>query len=184
MRTEEIKIYKFEELSDEAKEKAIEDFRDGNLDYDWWDNTYEDARNVDLKITGFDTGRGNRINIEFYGLAKDTAESILKEHGESTETYKLAKEFIKTNNFLQNTIEVYIELLEETELEDEQERYTENLEFHEDEMEELSDEFLKDLGEEYLSMLKNEVEYLQSDEAIIETIEANEYEFLQNGEMY
>jgi hypothetical protein len=184
MRTEQVKIYKFEELSDEAKEKAIEEFRGTNLDSDWWDFIYEDARNVDLKITGFDTGRGNRINIEFYGLAKDTAESILREHGDDTETYKLAKEFIKTNNFLQNTIEVYTELLEETELGYEQERYAENLKFHDDKMGSLSDEFLKDLGEECLSILKDEAEYLQSDEAIIETIEANEYEFLQDGERY
>lgn len=36
-------LYKFEELSDRAKEKAREWYRAGQLDYDWWDSVYEDA---------------------------------------------------------------------------------------------------------------------------------------------
>lgn len=41
MRTEEITIYKFDELSESAKEKAREWYRDGALDYQWWDYQYE-----------------------------------------------------------------------------------------------------------------------------------------------
>ena len=36
-------LYKFEELSDRAKEKAREWYRSGQLDYDWWDFVYDDA---------------------------------------------------------------------------------------------------------------------------------------------
>jgi hypothetical protein len=36
-------LYKFEELSDRAKEKARSWYREGQLDYDWWDFIYEDA---------------------------------------------------------------------------------------------------------------------------------------------
>ena len=41
-----------EKLSDKAKQKAIEKFYDINVDYDWWDSVYEDAKNIGLKITG------------------------------------------------------------------------------------------------------------------------------------
>ena len=35
--------YTFDELSDTAKEKAREWYRDGQLDYDWWEFVYDDA---------------------------------------------------------------------------------------------------------------------------------------------
>lgn len=43
------------------------------------------------------------------------------------------------------------------------------------------EQFAKDLLEEYAHMLQSEYEYLTSEEAIIETIQANEYEFDENG---
>ena len=59
--------YKFEELSPKAKEKARDWFREGALDYDWWDSTYEDAASIGLKITGFDLGRGGRsVDAQFH----------------------------------------------------------------------------------------------------------------------
>jgi hypothetical protein len=39
----EVTLYQFDELSDKAKEKARDWYRDGQFDYDWWDSTYEDA---------------------------------------------------------------------------------------------------------------------------------------------
>lgn len=43
MRTEtkEFKIYKFKELSEKVQEKVIEQNRDCNVNYDWWDCTYD-----------------------------------------------------------------------------------------------------------------------------------------------
>lgn len=37
-------VYSFDELSDKAKERAREWFREGNLDHDWWEFVYEDAK--------------------------------------------------------------------------------------------------------------------------------------------
>lgn len=42
MRIKETKVYKYEELSDEAKEKARDWFRQDYPDYDWWGSTYDD----------------------------------------------------------------------------------------------------------------------------------------------
>src|SRR6476619_4611231 len=46
-------LYKFDELSDAAKERAREWFREGALDYDWWDFIYEDAARM-ANILGID----------------------------------------------------------------------------------------------------------------------------------
>ena len=57
MKTLTINLYQFSELSDEAKEKAISNLSDINVDFDWWTNTYEDAARIGLKITSFDLDR-------------------------------------------------------------------------------------------------------------------------------
>lgn len=42
MRTKHTTVYTYNELSDKAKERARNWYREGNLDYDWWDCLYED----------------------------------------------------------------------------------------------------------------------------------------------
>jgi len=39
-------VYYFDELSDKAKDKARDWFREGALDYDWYGTTFEDAVRV------------------------------------------------------------------------------------------------------------------------------------------
>ena len=33
-------VYSFNELSDDAKERALNEFRCINVEYDWWDDAY------------------------------------------------------------------------------------------------------------------------------------------------
>lgn len=42
-RTIETPVYKFDQLSDEAKAKALEKNYDWNTDHEWWDSCYDDA---------------------------------------------------------------------------------------------------------------------------------------------
>jgi hypothetical protein len=153
MRIVETKVYLFDELSDEAKEKAIEGLADINIDHEWWDCTYEDAANVGIKLTEFDIGRGNYCRGEFIDSAEDVAAEIIKGHGESCETHKTATEFL-------NHI-----------TEDENERA------------ELNNEFAYSILEDYRIILQKEYEYLTSEDMIIETIKANEYEFTEDGKL-
>jgi len=44
MKTIEINLYQFNELSESAKQTAIEWYRSVNLDYDWWEFIYDDAK--------------------------------------------------------------------------------------------------------------------------------------------
>ena len=54
MKTKTITVYEFDDLSDSAKEKAIENVRHGGyMDYEWYDCVYEDAKEIG-KILGID----------------------------------------------------------------------------------------------------------------------------------
>lgn len=61
MKTKSYNVYKFNELSEESQQKAIENLYDINVDYDWWESTHEDAKTIGLEITEFDIDRGADI---------------------------------------------------------------------------------------------------------------------------
>jgi hypothetical protein len=154
-------LYKFHELSEAQKEKAVNNLYDINVDHEWWDYTYEDASNIGLKITSFDD-----YNIEghFLTSAPEVAESIMAEHGETCETYITARNYM-------NGVD-----LNAPEDESEYDKWSEIKERRDN-------DFLKSLLEDYRVVLRQEAEYLQSSEAAIETIEANDYEFTEEGEL-
>jgi len=163
MRTIRTKVYQFSELSEQAKQKAIEWGYDLNVSYGWWESVYEDAAAIGLKITGFDIDRASYCNGDFTLSAHEVAANIIRDHGEQCETNKTAQSFLDTVNEIQGKYE---------ELEGED---------YENEMMEAEDEFSKSLLEDYRIMLSREYDYLTSEGAIIETIMCNEYEFKEDG---
>ena len=173
MRTIETTVFTFDELSEEAKQRAIQDYRNKDVYwYDWWECIYDDAKNVGIKIKHFDTGRSWDIGIEFIESAYDAAEKIMKEHGQTCETYKTAAQFVKDWAELVAKYSDGIKL----------DKVAEDNEWEFDqEADELEEEFRRDIGHDFLILLQKEEEYLNSDEAISETIEANEYEFTEEG---
>jgi len=175
MKTIQTTVYKFSELSDEVKEKAIDNNRDINVSYDWWEFTYEDAANIGIKIQGFDIDRGSYCQIEFKGSALETAQKIVKEHGESCETYKTAKSFLTDYDKL---VEKHSDGKDKTKVSEENEYDFDN------EADELEEEFKKSISEDYRIILSNEYDYQTTDEAIKETIEANDYDFTIDGKIY
>lgn len=172
MKTIEISLYKLEELSEEAKQTALQSLSDINVDNNWWDFNYEDADNIGLIITGFDLGRRNDINGEFKIGAIDCARSILKEHGDTCQTYKDAQTFLTE--------------WEAKEKEWDIKRQSEGFDSYDydDDYEGASNEFLDTILSDYLTLLREEYDYRISEEAIIETIEANDYDFTEDGKIY
>lgn len=158
-RTVRTKVYKFDELSDKAKQKVLTALIHINVEDEWWEFIYEDAENIGLKLTGFDIGRGNECTGEFILNAKDCAEKIIENHGETCDTYNSATAFLAGYDNVSNEIE-------DGDIEDE------------------GNEFLKALLQDYLKMLRDEYEYQTSEEAIIETIIANKYEFTADGRRF
>ena len=168
------KVYSFAELSESAKENAIQELSDINTDYEWWDSEYEDAANVGIKITGFDLGRGSFCRGSIDDV-EETANKIIAEHGESCETYKTAANYLKDRRIL---VEKYSDGTKTDEVAEDN-----DYDFDQ-ECDDLDDEFKKSILEDYRIMLQKQYEYLCSEEAIIETIEANEYEFTEDGKLY
>jgi len=168
-------VYSFNELSNEAKQKAISHFCDINVDYDWWNYTYEDAANIGLKITSFDIGRGSYCKGVFANNAYEVANLIIKNHGEICESYKTAQMFINEWNALVSEMSDGIN--KQKVCEDKTNEFDDLADY-------LENEFLKNICEDYRIILQKEYESLTSEKAVIETIEANDYQFTESGEMF
>jgi len=170
MRTATINYYTFDELSDRAKDRARDWWRQGALDHDWWEFIYEDAERVGLKITGFDTGRGCHITGDFTGTPEETADEILAQHGESTDTAAEARAYRKALS----------EFMATAEKDEDGELATYALQ---DERDEIDADFRRSLLEAYLLTLRREEEYQLSDEVADEAMIANGYEFTEDGKI-
>lgn len=159
MKTITLNIFDFDELSESAKERAREWYRDGALDYEWWDSIYEDAKSIGLKLTGFDLDRNRHATGKFTESAYVVANAIKATHGASCETCKTASQYLAD----------YSKLPHESD------------ETYDEKREDLDGEFLKSLLEDYSIILQKEYEYILSDESVDETIRANGYTFNENG---
>ena len=173
MRTIETEVYKFAELSEEAKRRVLDKLYDINLDHEWWDSTIDDADRAGLILNEFDLYHGN-IDGTFKWSAEECAGLILADHGEECETYKTASEYMKERG----------ELVTKYSDGKDTERVAEDNEYEFDcDCDELDKDFLRSILEDYRIILDKEQQYLSSEEVIIETIEANEYEFTIDGKM-
>lgn len=172
MKTIETTVYEFHELNDAAKEKAREWFRSFALDCEWWDSTCDDAERIGLKITGFDLDRNRHAAGKFTDDACHCANLILKEHGDTCETFKTAESFLKERDDAVNAAprDENGELVSEYELDNQ--------------LDEIEAEFLRSILEDYAVILQKECEYLLSDEAVDESIACNGYTFTENGKRF
>jgi len=191
MRTEEIKIYEFSELSEKAQEKAIEDRR-GNehyLDYDWFDYLHEDFKE-ELKEIGLE---GNiflwdlqsRNSFGVSNLIVTDEILFMKKAGLSKWLIvnKLREEKTIINNI--NSSGYGVTNID-FEFDDEDNLSEEEYKERGDEINNLEkkiEEFLEKKFNNFWERLPNAWDFLLSDEAIREDLEVNEYEFLENGEM-
>ena len=169
MRTIKIIAYKFDELSEDAQNKAIEYFSDINVNEEWWESTYEDAANIGLKITSSDIDR-QHIDGEFTLSAIEVYQNVVNNHGEICDTFKTAEKFKLDwqpifDSYMNEDSEEYENPELESKLLD-----TENY-------------FLEQLLQDYLCLLREEYEYQTSFEAIKETLICNKYEFTESGEV-
>ena len=159
-------LYKFDELSEEAKENAINRLRDVNTDYEWHEHIKADASNIGLNIRDWDIER--YVNGAFTTSADEVAESILREHGPDCETVRTA------NGYLEALSEVKRKCKADNPDEEEWEDFLDT--------NTIDNEFRRALCEDYRIMLSKEFDYQTSTEAIEESIRANDYEFTIKGD--
>lgn len=164
MRTIEIKVYKFDELDKQTKEKVIENYRDINVeDLSWYYWIQEDFNRLGLEIQAFDLDRGNYAKI-YIDNFEDTSNYIIEEFGDSVLIKQTAK------NYLKELKEIVSNFKEDEDIDRE--------------LEVLDGNYQHEFEADILSYLRAEYEYQTSDEAVINTIEANDYDFTIEGKIY
>jgi hypothetical protein len=172
MKTITTKVYQFSELSDAAKENARDWWHQCAIHLEWWNSTYDDAKRIGLKITGFELDCNRQAAGKFISGAEECAWKIEKEHGEQCETFKTAQAFLKERDAIVQAAprDEVGEPVSEWELDEK--------------LNECEAEFLKSILEDYSIMLQNESEYLVSNEAVDESITDNEYTFTESGKRF
>lgn len=196
MRTETIKLYKFEELSKEAKEKAIEEYREllDESGEDWWEPCFE-SFNERLKEIGiecknfyFDIFRDRHFKMDNADIVD--RDLLLEQAGCMKYLLPYSLDIDEKAVFFQIFIDadekygnkIYVEADYDREyFEDEEE---DEIERTSEEMSGVLQEFVDNLLGEFLRELEKEYEYRGSDEVISENLINSEVEFTKNGERY
>jgi len=189
-------LYKFDELSDAAKEKAREWYRDGQLDYDWWDSVYETAKAAgamlgieidNINFSGFwSQGDGARFNGS-YRFKKGWRKAILAEFGDGDTQRELldigqqlheaqARQFYKLV-----AVVTYYGRYEHSGCTSIGVSHDEDPYRDIGGCEDAVIQALREFMDWIYNMLEDEYDWLCSDEAVDESIIANEYTFLENG---
>jgi len=177
-------VFKFDELKKDIQEKVIGKMYDVNVNYEWWDNDMinEIAKDYGLEIViseiCFSLDRDYFCYFETYnhGQKKDYVKGIfiddynkfIKKAG-----LKVSKKLAENDFYIDH--KHYAGSVGKN--------YIEGYDLSETELEKLEN-CLSDFIDEVLSKLKKDYDYLTSKKSIVETIKANEYEFLKNGEMF
>ena len=197
MKQKTVNVYKFDELSDDVKEKILDKFRDINVDYEWWEcdldyisEQIKEKVGIDIssKDISFDFGNGCNIYIK----SSDIVSELSSKYPELIDL-DLPEKFGCFTNYMGGGInsnlkrsEVNIDYAEFEEYDDESELrkvvYEKGIEEIkgkiEDDLDELHnilEQGFKDLWENYHNSM--------SDESVKETIECNEYFFTEDGSL-
>ena len=171
MQTQTINTFLFSELNEKAKEFALNKYRElGTSDY-WYENTFYDAKENGIRITGFDLDRGQKIEGEFIWSEIEVAEKLEDEFPEGSNINNLASKFLKDRLRICDSYE-FIDgaPINEGELEAE--------------LNDLEYQFQKDVLHQYWIFLRDEYEYLFSDEYLSDYFEDNEYQFTEDGKLF
>lgn len=110
-------VYSFCELDDQAKERAREWYRQGALDYQWWDGVYDDFKRVaplvgvtvdGMYFTGF-WSQGDGACFEgTYSYARGSVQAVREHCPEDSEVIRIARELfqVQARNFYRITASV------------------------------------------------------------------------------
>ena len=178
-----IRLYSFEELSEESKQKAIQDNINIFIDHQWWDDIYSDAEEQGIEIEGFDIDRGNCCNIKLIQNISSVADNMVytyaRNDGEQIDIVKESISFLEDYRRLNRVIEALSEL-EEGDLKEELDI---NLTLIEKgrELNDLTEEYKKNLSNFFLRTLRDHYEYLTSDETVKEYLSSQGEVFKEDG---
>lgn len=194
MRIKETKVYPFSELSEEAQEKALESLSDINASHDWYEYTLEEWKeklsaagfeSADIQFSGFwSQGDGAcfdaRVDVE---KALNTILFCNKTIDPKMSTWLRLAELERLSARIEKIGHHYVhENARRLYLRDDMDEKQARLAGI-DALEACLEELRLDFCQAIYSALEEEYEYLTSREKIVETIEANEYEFTEDGRL-
>lgn len=171
MITKEIKLYIYDELSDTAKERALNEHNDRNLDYPF----LEENLNQELIELLEENKINGGVDNLYYSLGYCQGDGVCFE---GNFEYQGVQFYVKHDGQYYHKYSVRIE-------------YDEDEDDENDDLKALSKENIfnefkelyKDICDKIEKSGYSQIEYEQSEENFIDLCEANEYTFRENGEM-
>lgn len=194
MKTHTITTYSFEELSDEAKQHAVKKWREHNYEIHWQDEIFDSLKAVykaaNITIRDYSLGLCSysyiKIDLDEYigdltgARAFAWIENNLLHKLRISNTLENRKKHIKYGQYYRIGMVKPCPFTGVCYDENFLSCITESIKSGDS----LKDIFTRRLIEEYVRILQAEYDDQNSDEYIIDTITANQYEFTENGEMY
>jgi hypothetical protein len=168
-RLKDVKALKFDDLSSEAKKKALDDNRDINVDYDWWEMNdglwHEDFKEMGIEgQVAFDVYHGefdvDKVKIvdrkkfaKYFGIPSDLVDSAYfstTQYGGGDFKTRIDADYDAADKYDTAKIE------------------NANTKWY-------------DFKKKALKRISDSYNYLQSDESIADTLRANDFEFTPEG---
>lgn len=183
MRTVKTKVYKFEELSEEAQKKALKRLNDINIDHEWWDieglldltqDEMDEAKIkpgeiesllFSYKIMEFDLERGQYLQLENVVVNNDEA---------FRKFLKIPKDLWRECGYYFTNDSRDCNTCLDLQTDDPPTEEEDNI------LNGAIEIMAEKIHEAWVS-LRNNYEYYTSEEAIKDTILANKYEFYEDG---
>jgi len=197
MKTVEIGVFQFNELSEDAKEKARNWYRNGAFDYPWHEYTIDEFKEGQKEFevekvyfSGF-WSQGDGAMFEYSGISDEYKEAlidglklpnwkkrVLKKYADISCNGKHSGHYYHERSCSQSfNIEA-----------DNGAQYYQNIE---NLIDSVSSDIEEAIEQNYISIAKDlyrtlekEYDFLNSDEQVDESILANEYEFTEDGKRY
>ena len=188
-------LYQFDELDQAAKDTALQNLYDINVDHEWWNFTFDDFKAIGtilgieidkIYFSGFSSQGDGAQFTGSYTYAKGSAKAIRAYAPKDTDLHDIADNLaaIQKVNFYRLSATVnsrghyshayctYIDVLKDNDY------YSD---YPHADTEDSIAEYLRDFMNWMYSRLNEEYDYLTSEECIIESIQSNEYEFDSDG---
>ena len=197
MKIYKITTYSFSELSEEAQEKAIDDNRHWNTDYEWWDYICEDAKTIgallgidinDIYFSGFYSQGDGAMFTGNYSYKAGSTKAVKAYAPLDKDLHEIAQNLqdIQKQYFYCITAStshsghyyhsgcMQVNVYGDDDI----------LGYERELPEEDITNQLRYFADWIYSQLEKEYEYLTSDEVVKESLIANEVEFNVNGSIY
>ena len=205
-------VYRLDELSDAAKDNARAWYREGGFDYDWYAFVFEDFQRIaeilgirlktraarlygggtrqepQISFTGFWSQGDGASYQAFYAYRKNATREIRSYAPKDTRLHAIADDLqvAQRRNFYQLRADVshrghyHHEYCMAISVE----RDSPTCQDMTEDAEDAVIEALRDLARWLYRQLERERDYLSSDEAVDETIAANEFTFTETGQRF